>query len=92
MCACGSDKRIGWLRCCESLNIRQLFMVYVNNGQEYEDESHFTVVVVAKNIEEAKEKAKQNSLYSWHDTEKTWFNIKELDIIDGYRIKLQLIK
>lgn len=91
MCACGSDKRAGWRQCCESLNLRQLYEVYVNNGQEYEDESHFTTIVVAKDREDAREKAKQHRDFKWHDTDDTWFHIQELNIIEGYRVKLEKI-
>lgn len=92
MCVCGCDKRMGWRQCCESLNVRYLYEVYVNNGQEYEDENHFTTVVIAKDKNDAIGKAKQHKEFYWNDTKETFFHVKELSIIEGYRIKLEKIK
>ena len=91
MCACGADKRAGWRQCCNSLNLRNLYEVYVNNGQTYEDESHFTAIIVAKNKDDALEKVKQHRDFYYHNTETVRFHVEELDIIDGYRIKLEKI-
>ncbi len=91
MCACGGDKRTGWRQCCDSLNLRKLYEVYVNNGLEYGDESHFTVIVVAKNERDAEEKVKQTREFEYHNTHNAWIDVEELDIVDGYRIKLEKI-
>lgn len=92
MCACGSDKRVGWQRCCESLNLRNLYEVYVNNGLEYGDESSFTKLIVARNENEAEELVKKTRDYKIHETHNTWIHTEKVDIIDGYKVKLEKIK
>ena len=88
MCACGSDKRAGRRQCCDSLNIRYLYEVYVNNGMDYDDEYHFTKVVVAKNKEDALNQVKNSKECYFRDYETFTYEVNELDVIDGYKIKL----
>lgn len=65
--------------------------MYVNNGLEYGDESSFTKLIVAKNEIEAEEKVKQTRDYEWYETYNTWIHTEKIDIIDGYRVKLEKI-
>lgn len=88
----GVIKGRGWRQCCNSLNIRRLYEVYVNNGMSYDDEVHFTKVVIAKDRNDALTKVRESDECYFRDYETVRFEVNELDVIDGYRISVEKIK
>lgn len=72
-------------------SLENLYEVYVNNGLEYGDESSFTKLVIAKSKDEAEEKVKTTRDYKWHERHNMWVHISKIDMIDGYRVRLEKV-
>lgn len=70
----------------------KLYKVYLNNGMDYEDESHMTTLIVAKDLTNAKVKANQlldDEMGHWMYEDRAYYEVEEVNSIDGYNIIIE---